>query len=177
MPVLMDNSGVTSQGMGIERTGEVLLFDARRFTVLYKGTVACAGRAIEEILNGDAVSNPLVAASGEAVTYPVQAATSYSADIAPVLAGNYVSCHREGGVAPFAMYSHTMVQGWSPMIREVLMTRRMPPGHIGDFINDRLVDNEDIRNIIACIEAGAPKDDANDPLTELAWPQSRWAFG
>jgi len=29
IPVLMDNSEVTSQGMGIERTGEVLLFDAR----------------------------------------------------------------------------------------------------------------------------------------------------
>ena len=52
-------------------------------------------------------------------------------------------------VSPFAMDSHTMVKGWSPMIREVLMTRRMPPGqidgHIGDFINDRLVDNKDVR--------------------------------
>lgn len=181
IPVLMDNSRVISQAMGIEQTGEVLLFDPRRFTVLYKGTVAGAERAMEEILNGDAVSKPLVAASGEAVTYPVQAAVSYSRDIAPVLAGNCASCHREGGVAPFAMDSHTMVQGWSPMIREVLMTRRMPPGqidgHIGEFINDRLVDDADIRNIIAWIEAGAPKDDGNDPLTELTWPESRWAFG
>ena len=74
-----------------------------------------------------------------------------------------------------------MVQGWSPMIREVLMTRRMPPGqidgHIGEFINDRLVDNADIRKIIAWVDAGAPKDGDHDPLAEIVWPESKWAFG
>jgi len=44
------------------------------------------------------------------------------------------------------------------MIREVLMSKRMPPGqvggHIGEFINDCLVDNDDVRNIITWIEAG-----------------------
>ena len=35
-------------------------------------------------------------------------------------------CHREGGIGPFAMDSYAMVRGWSAMMREVLMTRRMP---------------------------------------------------
>ena len=106
---------------------------------------------------------------------------SYVADIAPVLAENCAACHREGGIAPFAMDSHAMVQGWSPMIREVLMTKRMPPGaidgHIGDFVNNRLIEEQDVRNIIAWAEAGAPKDGDEDPLTQLTWPESKWAYG
>ncbi|MDP6651281.1 MAG: redoxin domain-containing protein [Gammaproteobacteria bacterium] len=181
IPILMDDARVISEALGIAQTGEVLLYDPSSFRVTYRGTVAGAEQAIEEILAGDDVSKPLVAASGEAVTYAVQAVVSYSKDIAPVLAEECANCHREGGVAPFAMDGHSMVQGWSPMIREVLMTRRMPPGqidgHIGDFVNDRLVDDQDVRNIIAWVEAGAPKDDGNDPLAELTWPETKWAFG
>ena len=153
----------------IERTGEVLLFDPKSFVVEYRGSVEGAQAAIDEILAGEEVSASLIATAGSEVSYPVQGIPSYSQDIAPVLAENCATCHRAGGVAPFAMDSHTMVRGWSPMIREVLMTRRMPPGqidgHIGEFINDRLIDREDIRNIVAWVEAGAPVDGDRTP-----WP-------
>lgn len=181
IPVLLDNAQVISQTLGIDKTGEVLLYNPKTFTVDYRGTVAGAEQAIEEILAGSSVSNALVAASGEAVTYPAPQEVSYSNDVAPVLAEQCATCHREGGVAPFALDSYAMVQGWSPMIREVLMTRRMPPGqidgHIGEFINDRLVDDGDVRNIIAWVEAGAPRGDGDDPLTQLTWPETKWAFG
>ena len=184
IPVLMDDTQVASEAMGIERAGEVLLYDPSAFTVEYRGTAAGAATAIGEYLAGAEISAPRVAGAamgGEPITYPDQGVPSYSEDIAPVIAENCASCHRAGGVAPFAMDSHTMVRGWSPMIREVLMTRRMPPGqidgHIGEFINDRLIDREDLRNIIAWVEAGAPVDGERDPLAELTWPKSKWAFG
>ena len=182
MPVLMDDARVISEALGIERTGEVVLFNPSKFTVDYRGSVAGAQSAIDEILAGEAVSVAQLPTMGSMVSYEAHASVpSYSKDVAPVLAENCASCHREGGIAPFAMDSYTMIKGWSPMIREVLMTKRMPPGqidgHIGEFINDMLVDDEDVRNIIAWVDAGAPKDDANDPLTELTWPESKWAFG
>lgn len=181
IPVLLDNTRIISAALGIVQTGEVLIFDPKAFTVEYRGTVAGAEQALEDMLAGNDVAVAEVAAMGEAVTYDMPTTVSYSQDIAPVLAEQCASCHRAGGVAPFAMDSHTMVQGWSPMIREVLMTRRMPPGqidgHIGEFINDRLVDDQDVRNIIAWVEAGAPKDGDIDPLTQLVWPESKWAFG
>ena len=182
MPVLMDDARVISEALGIERTGEVILFNPSQFTVDYRGSVDGAKNAIDEILAGEAVSVAQHTTNGSMVSYEVRATVpSYSQDIAPVLAENCAACHREGGIAPFAMDSHTMVKGWSPMIREVLMTKRMPPGqidgHIGEFLNDMLVDDQDVRNIIAWVDAGAPKDDANDPLTELTWPESKWAFG
>jgi len=181
IPVLMDDARVISEALGIERTGEVLIFNPKSFRVEYRGSVAASEQAIQEILAGSAVSNALVATMGSAVQYAAATVPSYSKDIAPVLAEQCASCHRAGGIAPFAMDSHTMVQGWSPMIREVLMTKRMPPGqidgHIGEFINDRLVDDADVRNIIAWAEAGAPKDGDTDPLTELTWSTSKWTLG
>jgi mono/diheme cytochrome c family protein len=181
IPVLMDDARIISESLGITHAGQVLLFDPDRFVVTYRGTVDGADKAIAEILDGNAVSTPEVAVNGDPITYPERTVPSYVADIAPVLAAQCAECHREGGVAPFAMDSHAMVQGWSPMIREVLMTRRMPPGaidgHIGEFMNDRLVSDEDIRNIIAWTEAGAPRDGTEDPLMNLEWPESKWAYG
>ena len=181
IPVLMDDARMISESLGIERAGEVLIFDPDRFVVKYRGSVAGAETALNEILAGDDVSAPVVATSGDVISFPERAVPSYVADIAPVLAAQCAECHRAGGIAPFAMDSHAMVQGWSPMIREVLMTRRMPPGaidgHIGEFMNNRLVSDEDVRNIIAWAEAGAPKDGDHDPLTNLTWPETKWAYG
>ena len=181
IPVLMDDARVISETLGIERVGEVLIFDPKRFSVEFRGTVPSAELALKQLLENKEISPRVVETNGMIVSYPQKETPSYVADIAPVLAEQCASCHREGGVAPFAMDSHTMVKGWSPMIREVLMTRRMPPGqidgHIGEFINDRLVDDKDVRNIIAWVEAGAPKDGDLDPLANLEWPESKWAFG
>lgn len=180
MPILMDDAQVISEALGIERTGEVLIYNPSSFMVEYRGSVAAAEKAIQEILAGDEVSTSLVATNGEAVSYAAAEVPSYTADIAPILAENCATCHREGGIAPFAMDSHTMVQGWSPMIREVLMTKRMPPGqidgHIGEFINDRLISDEEVRNVIAWADAGAPKDGDNDPLAALTWSTSKWSL-
>ena len=181
IPVLMDDARLISEALGIAQTGEVVVFNPSKFTVEYKGSVSGARAALAEIVAGDAVSTAIVAATGETISYPNSDSISYAKDIAPVLAENCSSCHREGGIAPFAMDSHAMVQGWSPMIREVLMTKRMPPGqidsHVGDFTNGMVLADQDIRNVIAWAEAGAPKDGNEDPLTQLIWPESKWAFG
>ncbi len=181
MPILMDDARVISEALGIDRAGEVVLYNPRSFMVEYRGSVAASEQAIQELLAGETVSTALVATSGPLISYEAVEVPSYVADIAPILADNCATCHREGGIAPFAMDSHTMVQGWSPMIREVLMTKRMPPGqidgHIGEFINDRLITDEEVRNVIAWADAGAPKDGDTDPLTELTWSTSKWSLG
>jgi len=186
IPVLMDDSRVVSEALGIDKTGEVFLYNPKSFMVDFRGPVAAADSAIADILAGKKLSNQMVAMTGSAVTYPVAAmhaskTPSYEKEIAPIIAENCAACHRQGGIAPFAMDSHAMVQGWSPMIREVLMTKRMPPGqidgHVGEFINDMLISTEEIQKIVHWAEAGAPKDGSTDPLAELTWPDTKWAFG
>lgn len=186
IPVLMDDARVISRDLGIERAGEVLLFDPSSFTVTYRGTVEGARQAITETLAGKSVSTPLLAGTGEPISYPeveqlAAKQVSYVDEVAPIIAENCASCHREGGIAPFAMDSHAMVKGWSPMIREVVMTKRMPPGqidgHVGEFINDMRLEDSEVQTLLAWIESGAPQDGDRDPLAELTWPTSKWAFG
>lgn len=182
LPVLIDDAHIISEAMGVDKSGEAFLFDPRSFEIIYRGTVAGMEKALEEVVAGQSISTPTVAMTGNDVHFNAQTAgVSYSSDVAPILAENCATCHRVGGIAPFAMDSHAMVQGWSPMIREVLMTKRMPPGqidpHVGKFSNDYVLSVDEQQKLISWIEAGAQKDGAIDPLAELTWPETKWALG
>ena len=187
VPVLMDDARLISEALGIDKVGEVLVYNPKSFTVEFRGPMGPAlTTALTDIVAGRDLQTTNVTASGTPVSYPIKIAhqqqvPSYEKEIGPIIAENCATCHREGGIAPFALDSHTMVMGWSQMIREVLMTKRMPPGqidsHIGDFVNNMVLADEEAQKIVHWIEAGSPKDGSIDPLTELVWPETEWAFG
>jgi len=187
VPVLMDDARLISEALGIDTTSEVLVYDPKSFSVVFRGPVGSElSQALNAIISEEVLQTVQVASTGTAISYPVQAAhqrqaPSYQKEIGPIIAENCATCHRAGGIAPFALDSHTMVMGWSQMIREVLMTKRMPPGqidpHIGDFANDMVLADEDAQKIVHWIEAGSPRGGGSDPLTELVWPETEWAFG
>ena len=207
LPVLMDDAQLVGEALGLSMSGEVVVFDPTRFSVIARGFGEQALPVVSELLaaldHGAETSSAVAAVSatkpdaggllGQSLRYPAREAhsietPSYTKEIAPIIAENCASCHREGGIAPFAMDSHTMVLGWSPMIREVLLTKRMPPGqidsHIGEFINDMVLADSDTQKLVHWIEAGSPFDGDSveegvtaDPLAQLTWPTSEWAFG
>jgi hypothetical protein len=187
IPVLMDDTQLVSEAMGIDKTGEVFLLDPKSFTVLYRGPAdGHLTTALEATIAGMPITAARVKTSGPAVTYPAKqahakAAISYSKDVAPILADNCARCHREGGIGPFAMNSHSIVKGFSPMIREVLLTKRMPPAqidpHVGHFKTTYTLTPDQTQKIVHWIEAGAKQDGAVDPLTQLKWPATKWALG
>lgn len=92
-----------------------------------------------------------------------------------------MACHIEGGIAPWAMSDYSMVKGFSPMIREVLRTKRMPPWHadpeIGHWENDVSLSNDDIITLINWIEPGSPRGADEDPLEAVSLPDRKWPFG
>jgi hypothetical protein len=107
---------------------------------------------------------------------------SYAKQVAPILMEKCVSCHQTGGIGPWAMDSYEKVKGWSAMMREVLMNRRMPPWHadpaIGSFSNDRSLSREQIRALVHWIDAGAPRGEGPDPLAErTAQIAPEWPLG
>ena len=187
VPVLMDDARLISEALDIDKIGEVIVYDPKSFSVLFRGPLGAElTTALTDIVADRDLQTTQVASTGTPVNYPIKTAhlqqvPSYEKEIGPIIAQNCAACHREGGIAPFALDSHTMVMGWSQMIREVLMTKRMPPGqidsHIGDFINDMILVDEDAQKIVHWIEAGSPKDGRTDPLTALVWPETEWAFG
>ena len=187
--LLVDKGQLVSETLSFSNAGELAILDPERLTILYRGGVE--GKASEVLnaeLDGTVDSTTVQPVSGCELQYPAKqmhadAVPDYESDIAPIIAEQCASCHREGGIGPFALDSHLMLQGWSPMIREVLLTRRMPPTqvdpNIGHFSNARYIPEEDLQKLVHWIDAGAPKGLAvSDPLAALEFPDRRdWQLG
>ena len=187
--LLVDNGQLVSETLSFSNAGELAILDPERLAILYRGEAE--GKAAEVLnteLNGSVDSTTLQPVSGCELQYPAKqmhadTVPDYESDIAPIIAEQCASCHREGGIGPFALDSHLMLQGWSPMIREVLLTKRMPPTqvdpNIGHFSNARYIPDEDLQKLVHWIDAGAPKGLAvTDPLAALEFPDRRdWQLG
>jgi hypothetical protein len=111
------------------------------------------------------------------------AKVSYVKDIAPMLQQKCVSCHSAGNIGPFAMSSHKKVKGWSEMIREVVLAKRMPPWHadphFGKFSNDRSLTSTEMDTLFTWIDQGCPRGEGEDPLVMAAASARpvRWDIG
>jgi len=125
-----------------------------------------------------------MAGNGAVIAFPdrgMAAKISYSKDVAPILEAKCVACHQEGGIGPFAMNNYAMVKGFSPMIREVIRTDRMPPynadPHVGKFSDDRNLSANEIKTLVHWIEAGAPRGEGEDPLGKVQHVAAEWPLG
>jgi len=188
VPVLIDEQQLVGEQLGVQREGEVFVINPKTWTVAYRGPLdAHAGAAVDALLAGQAPAVTRVAVtSGKPVSFPEKAHAadfakiSYAKDVAPILQDKCVSCHIAGGIGPFAMTSYDVVKGFSPMIRETVRTRRMPPyfadPHIGVFKNDQGLTAAQTKTLVHWIEAGAPRGEGPDPLLANAdrrapeWP-------
>ncbi|HMN46673.1 MAG TPA: redoxin domain-containing protein [Povalibacter sp.] len=185
LPVLIDETQIITESLGATRNGEVFVVDPRGWKVAYRGAVSGAAAAIDAVSSGSAVSRPTTAVTGCAIKMPERdrshANISYEKTIAPMLQEKCVTCHRDGGIGPWQMSSYEMVRGFSPMIREVVRTQRMPPWHAdphyGHFSNDRALSDEQVKTLVHWIEAGAPRGAGEDPLKtqKKDWP--KWPLG
>ncbi len=191
MPILDDETQLIGEGLGLVRTGVVFVVDPQTWTVSYAGAIddrltyenqkkEASNHYLRDALASMVADKPIEVAStkgiGCLINFPEQQAMakakhadiSYSEDIAPILLDNCVSCHREGGLGPFAMSDYNMVRGFSLMIREVLRTKRMPPWHadptVGHWSNDRSLTEKEIQTLVHWIEAGAPRGEGEDYL-------------
>ncbi|GMU93288.1 MAG: hypothetical protein AMXMBFR4_23460 [Candidatus Hydrogenedentota bacterium] len=196
LPILKDETQLVVRRLGYQRTCDAMLIDPKTWTVVYRGAVddqydyigtkpAPTKRWLVDALNayleGKPVAEPRVEPKGCLITYDdLPQAVSYVKDIAPLIRDRCADCHSPGSVAPFAFDSHRQVVGRASMIREVVLTQRMPPWHAdplhGRFLNDRSLSKTEIRKLFAWLEAGAPKDGDADPLEDVAnlehpeWP-------
>lgn len=202
-PVLLDTTQLIGESLGVERTAEVLLIDTKTWKLIYRGpiddrlhyeaqkpaaTKPYLASALDALLAGRPVSDSVVDAPGCLINFPerdnraAHKQISYSETIAPMLIDKCMSCHRAGGIAPWAMSDYSKVRGFAPMMREVLRTQRMPPWnadpHFGSFIGDRSLTTAQVQTLVHWIEAGAPRGEGGDPLVSASQrPWSEWTLG
>ena len=186
IPVLMDDAQLVSQALGLSHMDQAVVYDPANFEVVYRGPVQQQlEQALRRLKAGESVDLVQIASHGDSIKYggAEGASLSYVNDIAPIIAESCAECHRGGGIAPFAMDSKLAVQGWSPMIREVVMTRRMPPGQVDNKVghkmkNEMNLSDENMQKLVRWVNAGAPIQGSDeDPLAELAWSDTKWTMG
>ena len=182
LPVLIDDAGLVGDALGLTAAGETLLVDPHGWQLVHRGDASNIGDALDAFLADGEVGTATAPLGNCALTHPAPPqAVSYAEDIAPMLIDNCVTCHRDGGIGPWAMTGYNMVRGFAPMIREVVRTKRMPPWHAdpvhGSFANDRSLATDDVRKLVHWVEAGAARGDGPDPLASLdvEWPD--WGLG
>ena len=203
LPILVDEAQLVAESLGVDRTSESFVIDPKTMTVVFRGPIddrlgyetqkPAANHhylkdALTAMLAGQAVAENAAVAPGCIINFPSREvhqtkAVSYTDDIVPILQDNCVSCHHDGGIAPWSMSSHVMVQGWSKMMREVVLTRRMPPGQIDSHVGKPIADVVGLsaaekQQLVHWIDAGAPMESgASDPLATLTFDNPRYSLG
>ncbi len=202
LPILVDDTQIIGESLGLIRTGEVFVLNPKDWTVVYRGAMddrltyevqkAVASQhylkdALDDFLEGVPVRTASTDAVGCLINFPrmrqqqSSEKISYSKEIAPILINKCVICHRSGGIGPWAMTDYSMVRGFAPMIREVIRTKRMPPWHadpaFGHFSNDRSLTVEEVQTLVHWVESGAPRGEGADPLSKMDHNRPQWKLG
>jgi hypothetical protein len=202
LPILNDDTQLIAESLNVTRTAEVIVVSPEDWSVLYRGPVndrlsygqqkndASAHYlkdALTAAMNGERVEVPVRKAKGCLVNLPEtkkrtqHTQISYSETIAPMLVENCAECHQEGGIGPWAMTGYDMIEGFAPMIREVVRTKRMPPWsadpEVGKFHNGRHLTLDQQRTLVHWIEAGAPRGEGPDPLATRKNDAAVWPLG
>ncbi|MGH8657994.1 MAG: redoxin family protein [Gammaproteobacteria bacterium] len=199
IPILKDQSQLVAESLSIKRTAEVILIDTRDWMIRYRGPMddrlyyeaqkkASSRRYLHDAIDALLDHRPIASAQRPSVGCLIhigdkpEKSLSFAREIVPLLREKCVICHRPDGVAPWAMDSYQTVRGWSAMMREVVMNKRMPPWHadpaIGEFSPDLSLSVGEQRTLIRWIDAGAPGGTGTDPLsaTSVA-PADEWPLG
>jgi len=200
-PVLLDEHQFVARILGVTRTAEAIVISTKDWRIVYRGAIDdqlsegaikpssstnYLETALTQFLAGETVTNAKTPVKGCLVRFDrpaprVEEPVSYTKVIAPLLQKKCVECHSPGNIGPFALSSHRKVKGWSEMIREVILAKRMPPWHadphFGKFSNDRSLTPDETSTIFRWIDQGCPKDDGEDPLLTLGPKAKGWALG
>lgn len=186
-PIMRDETQQVSRDLGFTRTGEALLIETRGWRPLWRGPVddrqsyeGVAGgqgstlleEAVRAFMSGGRVP-PSADAPGCLISYRPRRVPDYVREVAPLVARACLSCHRGSAFGDFR--GHARLAGWSAMIRETLMTARMPPTDFdpayGRFPSIQSLSAEESALLIDWIDAGSPRGDGPDPLSDVRIPK------
>lgn len=202
-PYVGEGGKVLATALRASSTTEVLLLDANR-TLVYRGAiddqhglgyrreaprVEYLRDAVAAMLGG---ARPRVAATeapGCELDLPAEKRTqsnavTYYKDIARILQQNCVQCHRDGGIAPFALDEIDSVMDRAKTIRRVVEQGHMPPwfaasapfGVENPWANDRSLSAADKADLLAWAGSeNRPAGDAADAPAPLHY-SSQWSI-
>jgi peroxiredoxin len=195
-PLLKDPGNRVADLFGATRMSEVFVLDQER-VVRFQGRIddqygpgyarpkpqrEDLRQALDELLSGNKVSEPVTAAIGCLIGRTripdAKSPVTYASHIAGILNKRCVTCHRPDQIAPFSLTDYEEVAGWADMIAEVVAADRMPPWHAdpkyGEFVGDRRLSAEEKQLIRSWSAAGAPEGDRSELPEPTQYLESGW---
>ena len=200
-PYVRDERGEIAKALGMRSTAEVFVLDAAR-TVQFRGAVddqyglgyskAAPNQrylvsALEAVLAGNGVETACTRVPGCALESAAPVAVSqpvtYHNRISRILQQSCVPCHREGGIAPFALTTPAEVAAHAGMVRKQVTQGVMPPWFAAPpthgpspWLNDRSLPAADKADLLAWMERGRPEGNASHAPKVRTYP-SEWQLG
>ncbi|MFN3239752.1 MAG: hypothetical protein ACE37D_22240 [Pseudomonadales bacterium] len=187
--VLADERKLVAESLGLSQAGEILVFNPERMSLFYRGgaEVELLDR-LAAVVEGEATDTATATVSGCLIEFSDLAQhqknpPDYSTEVAPVIVENCATCHRQGGAGPFPFDSYVSLLGWSPMVREVILNKRMPPMQVdpeaGASKNAHAISAVERQKLLHWMAAGAPRGDGeNDPLEQIPLEEEfSWQLG
>ena len=203
-PYVHDTEKKLSLALGARTTTEVFLLDPAR-TLIYRGALddqyginynleapkhPYLRDAVAALLRGEKPAVQATAAPGCELDLPSAAdakatVITYHRDVARILQQNCVSCHREDGIAPFALDDIDEVKDRAKVIRRVVNEGSMPPWFAAidkdadknPWANDCSLSAKDKADLFAWIDSkDRPLGDAADAPAKHAYP-AEWSIG
>ncbi len=109
---------------------------------------------------------------------PPANAPTFNKDVAPILFSHCVTCHRPGEVAPMSLLTYTDARPYARAMRLKVLAHDMPPWgadpRYGEFRNKPpLLSDDQIKTIVAWVDAGAPQGDTPLPPAPT-FPPNDW---
>jgi mono/diheme cytochrome c family protein len=199
-----DTDKKLSLALGARTTTEVFLIDPAR-TLVYRGALddqyginynldapkhSYLRDALAALLRGEKPFVQATAAPGCELDLPAAAdakatTVTYHRDVARILQQNCVSCHREDGIAPFALDDLDEVKDRAKVIRRVVGEGSMPPWFAAidkdadknPWANDCSLSAKDKADLFAWIDSkDRPLGDATEAPAKRRYP-AEWSIG
>jgi hypothetical protein len=95
---------------------------------------------------------------------------TYYDDVLPIVADHCVTCHSEGGLAPFVIDDYEQAREWATSISAAASARTMPPwgvdnsGSCNEFTDARWLEEEEIAVLEQWVQDGLLEGEPRDPI-------------
>jgi len=202
---VLDREKSVSATLAAQTTTEVFLLDPKR-TLIYRGALddqfginylleaprhRYLDDAISALLAGETPAIEATAAPGCEIDLPEAggpaslSTVTYHRDVARILQQNCVQCHRDGGIAPFALEEVEEVKDRARVIKRVVSEGTMPPwfavlepgAESNPWANDCSLSERDKSDLIAWIDSkDRPLGDPAEAPTPRTYP-AEWSIG
>jgi hypothetical protein len=182
-PVYHDPMQLVTHDYDAHFSGETFVISRSTMKIVYRGVIDdgtsnYVAAALTSLNAGAPVVTTRLEPTLNTLTPRPRVVADYSTVIAPLLQTKCVVCHSSENIAPLSFTNHESVVTYAASIKQELLANRMPPFYAdpqyGKFHNDTSLSNAEKAELADWLDAGAPRGNGPDLLTNVPPLPPKW---